>query len=68
MPMSHNWYYDLTEDHRLSGDPESRMIWLCDECAAKLAGKVQFAKTGTLRGVSCWGCDKPVEHTERTNR
>jgi hypothetical protein len=64
--MPHNWYHDLTEDQRLSGDPKSPLVWLCDECAAKLAGRVRFAKKGTLRGVSCWGCNKPARPTERT--
>ena len=71
--MTHTWYYDLTEDRRHSGDPESLLVWLCDDCANRLAAEVQFA--GTDGGdehiacdVACWQCDKPIESMERTRR
>ena len=69
--MTHAWYYDLTEDHRHSGDPESLLVWLCDDCASRLAAEVQFAGTDTVDeyiacDVACWQCDKPIEPTERT--
>ena len=66
--MPHNWYYDLTDDRRFSEDAESLLVWLCDECAARLEGEyeVQFASTDALCDVPCWQCDIPVEHTERT--
>jgi hypothetical protein len=68
--MTHAWYYDLTEDHRHSGDPESLLVWLCDDCAAKLEaeGLVRFAGTDALCDVPCWQCGAPVEHMERTRR
>ena len=42
--MAHNWYYDLTEDHRHSGDPESLLVWLCDDCADCLAAEVHLRR------------------------
>jgi hypothetical protein len=74
-------YYDLTEDHRYSGacpersrrNPESLLVWLCDDCANRLVAEVQFA--GTDGGdeyiawdVACWQCGKAIETTERTKR
>jgi hypothetical protein len=75
---SQGWYYDLTDDHHLSQDPESLLVWLCDECAERLEdeGSVQFAGTDALRSTApkavcdllCWHCDHTVAHTERTRR
>ena len=62
----HQWYYDLTADHRHSGDPESLPVWLCDECAGRLAAEVQFAGSDGLCDVVCWYCGAPVPQTERT--
>ena len=61
----HRWYYDLTAGHSLSEDPESLLVWLCDDCAARLAGKLQFAGTDALCDIPCWQCHNPVQHTER---
>jgi hypothetical protein len=66
--MTHAWYYDLTDDHRLSQDPESLLIWLCDDCASRLAAEAQFAGTDALCDAACWQCGKPIEFTERTRR
>jgi hypothetical protein len=65
--MRHNWYYDLTDDHRFSGDAESLLVWLCDECATQLEADalVQFASTDALCGVPCWICARHVEPKER---
>lgn len=62
--MPHRWYYDLTDDHHHSEDPESLLVWLCDECAARLTRKeeVQFAGTDALCDVPCWQCSTPVEN------
>ena len=46
--MTHQWYYDLTEDHRYGGDLESLLVWLCDGCANRLAAEVQFAGTDAV--------------------
>jgi hypothetical protein len=64
--MTHKWYYDLTEDHRHSRDPESLLVWLCDDCANRLAAEVQFASSDGFCDTPCWKCGKPVEYTERT--
>lgn len=62
----HSWYYDLSADHSLSQDPESLLVWLCEDCASRLAGDVQFAGTDALHDGLCWQCGDPVEHMERT--
>jgi hypothetical protein len=54
--MDHNWYYDLTDDHELSQDPESLLVWLCDQCAKELDEKVQFAGTDSHYDGPCWQC------------
>ena len=66
IPEVHSWYYDLTPDHSLSEDPESLLVWLCEDCASRLAGDVQFAGTDHLHDGLCWQCGDPVEHIERT--
>ena len=62
----HKWYYDLTDDHRHSGDPESLLVWLCDDCANRLAAEVQLAGTDGFCDVACWQCGIPLEQAERT--
>lgn len=52
------WYYDLTDDHRLSQDAESLLVWLCAECAASLSDQVQPAGTDCLHDGSCWQCGR----------
>ena len=69
--MTHQWYYDLTDGHRYSGDLESLLVWLCDGCANCLAAEVQFAGTDAVDeyiacDVSCWQRHKLIEHVERT--
>jgi hypothetical protein len=77
--MTHHWYYDLTEDHHHSGarpersrrNQESLLVWLCDDCASRLATEVQFADSDSgdeyIAGdVPCWPCHKPIQHVERT--
>ena len=66
--MTHAWYYDLTEDHRYSGDPESLLVWLCDDCANRLAAEVQVAGSDGFCDVACWQGDNPIESTERIRR
>ncbi|MFC2036989.1 hypothetical protein ACFLYD_03320 [Chloroflexota bacterium] len=68
--MTHQWYYDLTEDHCYSGGVESLLVWLCDDCANRLA-EVQFAGTDAVDeyiacDVPCWQCHKLIDHVERT--
>ena len=58
------WYYDLTEDHRHSGDPESLLVWLCDNCADCLAAEVQSAGTDGFNDSPCWRCGSPQEDDE----
>ena len=55
---SHNWYYDLTDDHQLSQDRESLLVWLCDECAEKLDDSIQLAGTDRLHDGPCWSCNR----------
>jgi hypothetical protein len=66
IPEAHSWYYDLTPDHSLSEDPETLLVWLCADCAAGLAGDVQFAGTDALHDGPCWQCGDPIETMERT--
>ncbi len=68
--MEHKWYHDLSDDHRFSGDAESLLVWLCNNCAAQLEADalVQFASTDALCDVPCWLCARPVETTERKRR
>ena len=56
--MHRNWYYDLAEDHRHSGDAESLLVWLCDDCAAELEAKdeIQFAGSDEMDDAPCWQC------------
>ena len=76
--MTHQWYRDLADDHRYSDahpersrrDPESLLVWLCDDCANRLA-EVQFAGTDAVDeyiacDVPCWQRHKLIEHVERT--
>ena len=67
--MTHHWYYDFTEDHRHSGDQESLLVWLCDDCANCLATEVQFAGTDDVDEYiaydgPCWRCGRPQEDDE----
>ena len=62
--MPHKWYYDLTDDHRHSGDAESLLVWLCDDCANRLAAEVQPAGTDGFCDAPCWQCDELVERAE----
>ena len=64
--MPHNWFYDLTEDHRHSGDDESLLVWLCDDCAAWLLSRqaVQVAGTDGFNDGPCWRCGRPQENDE----
>jgi len=64
--MTHKWYYDLTPDHRYSEDPESLLVWLCEDCSTRLetADVVQLAGTDSLCDVPCWLCGQPVAHTQ----
>lgn len=52
------WYYDLTNDHRHSGDEESLLVWLCDSCAQSLLARheVQVAGTDGFNDAPCWRC------------
>ena len=78
MAMSHNWCYDLADDHHFSQacperkrrNPESLLVWLCDECATGLEaeGEVCFASTDALCDIRCRHCGAPVTNTERTRR
>jgi len=54
--MDHNWYYDLTDGHELSQDPESLLVWLCDRCAKELDEEVQFAGSDGDYDGPCWCC------------
>ena len=52
------WYYDLTDDHRHSGDAESLLVWLCKACAQTLQARheVQIAGTDAFNDGPCWHC------------
>ena len=55
--MTCHWYYDLTDDHRHSGDEESQLVWLCPDCARRLRDNVQFAGSDDLlHDLPCWEC------------
>jgi hypothetical protein len=60
------WYYDLTEDHRHSGDPESLLVWLCDDCAAWLLSRqaMQFAGADGFNDSPCWRCGRSQKDDE----
>jgi len=61
--MKHKWYYDLTDDHRHSGDAESLLVWLCEDCAQALTARneVQVAGTDSFNDGPCWRCGAPAE-------
>ena len=64
--MTHAWHYDLTRDHRYSGDLESLLVSLCHDCANRLTTEVQFAGSDDFCDIACWQCGAPMETTERT--
>ena len=57
-----NWYLDLTENHEHSGDKESLLVWLCDDCAAPLErlGEIRAENGGDDPEYDlCWKCNNP---------
>jgi hypothetical protein len=57
------YYYDLTEDHALSSDPEGNLVQLCERCARKHRADVQLAQSGDDL-CSCELCDETDEEVE----
>lgn len=46
MPVLH--YYDWTDDHLLSNDPEGNLVDLCDNCAQEYGDEVSVASDEVL--------------------
>ncbi len=64
-PLHCAWYYDWTEDRRLSEDPagESILCWLCDDCARTFEsiGWVSHASEDQDYDYRCWACGRAYQ-------